>query len=264
MTGTLLGIIGILSTIILGYYGIYITIKNKPIPSLTIKRIACFSLFSSVVRKLKIDIKYLDEDVTNPLILFKAEITNSGNLDIDESAIHEPLKITSSEKYSWLEINPINEKSKVNTDIKKLDNRTIEIKWDLLKKNEKIEFEALIESYYSDDEFGKTKAIDFYNSLNYSYRITNIDKIICDDGIYRPTFLNKELINDLRLVFVTIILGIFFLFFPKINDHVVRSGDFVDMYYDVEYLNKDSSFVTTIVPVNNEKFYFRIQARIKI
>lgn len=137
MTGIILGILGLIVTIVLGYYSIILTRKSRQITSLTFKNVECFSLFSSVIRKLKIDVNYNDKKIEHPLILFKGEIINTGSLDIDKASIYEPLKLISSEHFNWIEINLLKESKKTNSEIVKINNKEIQICWDLLKRERK-------------------------------------------------------------------------------------------------------------------------------
>jgi len=253
MTGIILGILGLTATIILGYYGIILTRKSRQTVRLTVKRVECFSLFSSAIRKLKIDISYIDKKIENPLILFKGEIINTGSLDIDKTSIYEPLKLISSEHFNWLELNILKEDQKINSAIQKINEKEIIINWDLLKKGEKISFEALIESI-DNKEIGKTDAIEFYNSLDFSYRITNLDKIQCDDKIDNSKIFSKKLIDNLILLTVSILFGSSLILLPMLNKYLGKSSDFIDVYYEIARQKKDT-IISTIIPVTEKQIF---------
>ncbi len=256
MFGTIIGIFGIIATVILGFYSIVVTKRAKKISSLTIRKNECFSLFDVAVKKLKIDIKYADKKIENPLILFKGEIYNSGTIDIDKTSIYEPFKIIASDNYSWLEVNLTNENSKINSKIQKISEKEISFNWDLLKKNEKIQFEALIESKVSENEEIIKDAIDFYDTLNFSYRITNLDKIICDDKFDESKFINKKIGVSFIFFFVFLLFGIFVYLIPQVNKKI-RSADFYNMYFELYTQNNDSIILSTIIPIFKDKLLLK-------
>jgi hypothetical protein len=252
MLGNILGILGVVLTIVLGYYSIWLTKKTKQITSLTFKKNECFSLFSSAVKNLKINVEYKDKKIENSLILFRGEITNSGTTDIDKAAIYVPLTISTNEKYSWVEVFLINKRTMTNPSLKRINEREIVIEWDLLKKGEKIEFEALVETKNSGVISNTNNEIsDFYNSLEFNYRITNLDEIYVDDGIDKVVNNDKK-IKKLLIPFVLfIVAGLFFLLAPLLNNSILHSKDFIDVYYELRTSESNSTFLASIAPQSN-------------
>ncbi len=256
MTGIILGIFGFLATIILGYYGILLTKKSKQTAILTIKKVECFSLFSSAIRKLKIDISFNDKKIEYPLILFKGEIINTGTLDIDKTSIYEPLKLISSENFKWIEVNIMDDAQKVNSVIQKVNEREININWDLLKKGEKISFEALVESTITPKKNGGSDAFEFYNSLDFSHRITNLDRISCNDKYNRSKETKRKFINTAFTSLFIIFVGIITLQLYNTNEYISHSSDFIDMYYEIS-TPKNDTIVTQIIPINEKEILLR-------
>ena len=253
MTGTILGILGLIVTIILGYYGIKLTKNSKQLTRIEFKRKECFSLFDSAIEKLNIDINYLDKKVENPLILLKAEIKNTGTTDIDKNSIYEPLKIIANKRFEWLEINLTDNKTKVNPILKKINQSEIIIEWDLLKVNEKIEIEALIEAKKKEnDDYESIEVVDFYNSLNFQSRITNLAKVNCFDR-YNLNRINYYFLRrSIKLFILILILSTGLMSLPYLNSYLISSADYVDAYYNISDKKNDSTFISRVIPIGKE------------
>jgi len=224
---------------------------------LQFKRNECFSLFDSAIERLKIDIKYLDKEVKNPLILFRGELVNEGTLDIDKSSIYEPLIITVSENYEWLEINSIESDNNINSSFSKISKSEIEIKWDLLKKGENLEFEALVETKKKDSKNKSTNEyIDFYNSLEFKCRITNLDKVECSDR-----YESEESISKFKRFIIpeAMSLSLIFLFIllPFTNKYFQTTKDFANIYYEIHDKKGDSIFISQIIPVEENLIFLK-------
>lgn len=240
-------IMGILFTVILSLVGYILTIKSKQKTRLEFKKRECYSVFNSVVEKLKIDIHYQDKKITNPLILFKGEISNTGSTDIDKQLIRKPIKLITNENYEWLEVYLLNGESETNAVVKKINQKEIAIEWDLLKKGEKVEFEALIE--VKDNKDPKSDilgALNFYASLKFEHRITNLDKIICEDQ-YKTFYVIR---NFRRVMFslglVSLIFGLFTLSSQRfVKKYLFTSSD-VTPFYELSSNKNNAVSVYTI------------------
>ena len=90
----IIGIIGIIATIILGYLGVKYTLKFRNKVQLTFYWEEAISLFDSIVKEWKLfDIKYNNKPINPSLVLLKCCIVNSGTSDIDKNIVHQPLKM---------------------------------------------------------------------------------------------------------------------------------------------------------------------------
>lgn len=176
MIGIILGVIGIVITCAFGLYSIWIYKKSKNTVSLQFRNRECYSLFSEDVNRLNIEISYNKKPLSNTLILLKARLINNGKVDIDKNRIFNPLKIKSNSDFKWLEATITSHSIGATTDIQISNKNEIQIEWDLLKKDEYIEIEALAENIGSDNSESE-KAIEFYNGLVFDYRITDLNSI---------------------------------------------------------------------------------------
>lgn len=176
MIGNILGVIGIIFTIVFGLYSIWTYKKSKRKVSLEFKNEQCYSLFRDDVTRLNIEIIYNKKTLTNALILLKAKIVNNGSIDIDKNRIFKPVKIISLKEFVWLEARTTSQPNGSSSSITILNPNEIQIEWDLLKKEEFIEFEALIE-IIDNSKVDGAKTLAFYNGLTFDYRITDLNII---------------------------------------------------------------------------------------
>ena len=247
MIGTILGILGIIFTLAFGGYSIWAYKKSKRSVSLEFRNKECYSLFRDDVNRLNIELIYNKTALSNTLILLKAELINNGQIDIDKNRIYNPLKIKSSETYKWLEATVTSSPNGVKTNIELLTEQEIQLNWDLLKRNEYIEIEALVEIQGELDKEGE-KGTDFYNNLTFDYRITDLNSIQKEKQVSnllkRKSFFDK---TSKALAIITIVIGAIFLsfeFFPSIN--------FMEKQVVSYAIKKDNNELVSIISVNNK------------
>lgn len=220
MIGTILGILGIVITLIFGGYSIWAYKKNKRNVSLEFLNKECYSLFRDDVNRLNIDLIYNKKPLNNTLILLKAKLANNGQIDIDKNRVYSPLKIITTDDYRWLESNIASKPEGSQVSISIQNDNQIQLDWDLLKKNEQIEIEGLVEIKNSETSDGE-KGIEFYNSLSFDYRITDLNSVQKEKQIsrnLRRRMFSRRL-NDTAAI-TAILLGVLFIsfeFIPKID-----------------------------------------------
>jgi hypothetical protein len=246
MIGTILGILGIIITLGFGAYSIWVYKKSKKSVSLEFRNKECYSLFRDDVNRLNIELIYNKTALSNTLILLKAKLINNGQIDIDKNRIYNPLKIKSSEVYKWLEATVTSSPTGAKTNIDLLTEQEIQLNWDLLKRNEYIEIEALVEITGELGNEGE-KGTDFYNNLTFDYRITDLNSIQKEkqvsNSLKRKSFFDRI---SKSLAIVTIVVGAIFLsfeLFPSIN--------FMEKQVVSYAIKKDNSELVSIISVNN-------------
>lgn len=242
MIGTILGILGILITLVFGGYSIWVYKKSKKNVSLEFRNKECYSLFREDVNRLNIEIVYNKTALNNTLVLLKATLLNTGHIDIDQNRIYKPLKIKSSETYKWLEATVTGSPSGAQTNIQLLNEQEVEITWDLLKQNESIEIEALVEIT---GKLGKEveKGNDFFNNLTFDYRITDLNSIHKEKQISSSSRF-RSIYNKFTKVtgVISILVGIIFLsfeLFPELN--------FMDKQVVSYAIKKDNNELVSII-----------------
>jgi hypothetical protein len=205
-------ILGIIATIIVGYYGIKYTSKQKNKTSLLYFENSCISLFKSVVRDLdELEIRYKGTTVTENLISYKGTFFNSGNVDIDKNLIHKPLNIILPENYEWKKVKIIDKSEGINISFTEQPDK-LEFSWDILKENEFFTFDSVIEYkpiQNSDSKFENWKITsNLSNKIDFTQRITNLKSIDKEFIPTKPKSILKQVILSLYL-FAFAIFGLY-------------------------------------------------------
>jgi hypothetical protein len=223
MIGTILGILGVIITIGFGIYSIWTYKKGKRTVSLSFQKKECYSLFKDDVNRLNIELSYNSKPLTSSLILFKARIENNGQVDIDKSRVYRPLKLISSNNFLWLEARITSQPDNVRSKIEIISPSDVVMEWDLLKSQEFIEIEALVEIEVKSDKLSDD-AIEFYDNLKFDYRITDLRTIQKE----KP----RSNISSERLF---LFMGIFFILFGLLSTDIVPRLNPASKYYEIYY-----------------------------
>lgn len=243
MLGNILGIVGLIFTLIFGIYSIWVAKKTNKKVSLGLEKKECYSLFKQDINRLKIDVKYNNEIIENYLILFKGILINNGKTDIDKSRIYKPIQLKTKKNYKWLETNVYEKPDGSSITLTKLNDTTLELSWDLLKANEKIEFESLIEipNNIEIDEISD----DFYNSIEFDFRITDINQV---DKLSEINTIEKKNIRQrnkmLYLSIFTFLAGFYIFFNPELPENIALLYSKKEIQFNI--LNKKDTINTVL------------------
>jgi|GEM_PF-3200945 len=255
MIGTIISLIGIIFTLLFGLYAIWAYKKNKKNVSLEFRNRECYSLFRDDVNRLNIQISYNNRPLSNTLILLKAKLLNNGKIDIDKNRIYKPLRIKTTSDFKWLESTITSKPDGSKTKVELINEGEVQIEWDLLKKGEFIEIEAVAEIVNNEGSYGE-KAIDFFNGISFDYRITDLCTIqkdkLAPERLRVFEFLYK--IGRVLSIFL-IISGILFLiisFLPSLDI-------FADRVVKYQIVGGDSPQSTFIYPKKNNKIILDIE-----
>lgn len=245
MTGTILGIIGIVLTVGFGIYSIWSYKKSRRNVSLEFQRKECYSLFRDDVNRLNIEIVYNKKPLTRTLILLKAKLLNNGQIDIDKNRIYSPLKIKSTDDFNWLETTITSNPESATTSVKLISETEIQLDWDLLKKDEFIEFEALAEVVNTDKQYLE-KALDFYNGLFFDFRITDLNSIQ-KEKLFSNSNRQRNFLSRITKVtaLAAIFLGIVFLVFGFFPNMSVIGKDTLKYRIEIKGLEKTGIIKTS-------------------
>ncbi|NQV19456.1 MAG: hypothetical protein HQ534_13060 [Armatimonadetes bacterium] len=228
-------ILGIIVTIIVGYFGIKYTFKYKTRTRLLFFENSCFSLFKSVVKELdELEIKYKGKTVTENLIIYKGTFFNSGNIDIDKNLIYGPVKLILPDDYEWKKVKIIDQSEDVNLEyeFEKKPNE-LQFSWDILKENEFFTFDSVIEykpekSPKEESQLGISNITEnLSKKITFSQRITNLKSIDIGKFILSSLSEYKFAIFGFLLVLIVTLL---FAIFPNIYTYNI----------DTDKLMKDS------------------------
>lgn len=253
----LITIVGLIVSLVGLIYTIWGSKKTSKKVSIGIERIGCVSLFPRDIRRMNIEIKYSGESCSNNLILFKGIIVNNGNTDIDQSDIFKPIQIIAKKDYKWLEVFVNSKPDGATVQILKLNDNVLELKWDLLKKEEIIFFEALFEVPYGNEI--QNISDDFYQSLEFKFRITDLGKIERLTKIDSLDNIRKRSNRrTLYMAFWTLLMGAYLAsssFFSK-NIGLTTSHSSIEFCI----VNKDYDTIQSpLSAINKDKIEFQLK-----
>lgn len=222
----ILAILGLAFTVFLGVPGVYVLVRNRYPGRITFVLDSSIGLFDSVVKNRRnLDVLYRGEQVEENLVLLRGYIINSGSCDITKDMTGSPLTIHLPEGYKWLseEVEVIDKSQGVVATLKIVGEsaNSLEIGCDLLKKNEFIKFESLVEAQpreNSEQHLDDVGTIVGY-SLEFTHRIANTGRVKGQD---RDSAIESR--HDLRrvvsvLAVTTLMLGLMFnpIVFPFLS-----------------------------------------------
>lgn len=201
--GLIIGIAGILITILIYAIQTYSKRNNKKRNvSLILEEKECYSLLNADTKGLKIEIKHNNKVLDNPILLFKGTLTNNGIKDIDEKDIKKPLILKIDKQFSIIDSTLIEYPSDCKCTLNLLKKDEIEITWDLLKSDEKIEFQFILEVIEESESNALFKDY-FYRSLMTECRITDLS-----NNKIKKSDINKK---TRRAWFIVVLYSIIFI-----------------------------------------------------
>jgi len=215
-----IGALSLALTLGFGLYAIISRRKSLEKISISFERKECYSLVKNEIENLNISVIHNKSMITNSIILFRGGLVNSGIIDIDKSRIHSPLRLVAPSGYKWLEAKLSKSNCSAVVKLKKTEDQVLEMEWDLLKKGEEIEFEAVIEV---DQEISIEDATDeLYGNMKFEYRITDLNKIDkISNSELRKERLKRRRRDMLLFAIFTGVIGLYFIaaFFlpPKLS-----------------------------------------------
>lgn len=241
-------ILGVIATVLVGYWGIKYTANHKAITNLLFFENGCISLFKTVVKDLaEVEIKYKGKKIDENLLIYKGTFFNSGNTDIDKSIIHQPLKVTLPENFEWKKVIIIDQSKDVNI-ILDYNESEATFNWDILKENEYFTFDSVIEykPQPNTDKSKDTVILDITRHLTrrikFSHRITNLKSVEKEDLPTKPAsrfefaFL---VIYLLGFVCLGLYLSAGQFIYPNYNVAYEVKMDTTEIYSSIEAQNKN-------------------------
>lgn len=216
----ILAIIGVITTIVIGYLGVKYTLKYRKKTNIIFLKNSCISLFKTIVRNLDdLEINFQGKKIDENLIIFRGTFFNNGNVDIDKSIIHKPLEIELPDNYSWVRHKIISASEGLNVELTLNGNKLI-FDWDLFKEGEYITFDSLVEYKSNTDEEEPYFDIStgLLKKIIFNHRITNLKHVNKEVSILRPMRL-KGTILILAMLVLFIFGGVYIstnqYFFPS-------------------------------------------------
>lgn len=210
----------------LAIWGIRATLKAKKEPEIMYLEEICIPLFDSIVKNMEgMEIFFEKKTIEPSLMFLKGSFYNSGSIDIDSKDIHQPLTIILPEKLKWKRVRVLETASGMNVASRIKGASEVEFNWDLLKKNEFIKFDALIDaSGYKPPKEG-TGLRSLSKDIRFSQRIANLDKISTIQNV-RPK-IESILINSVYPLILVAMLVVSFrlLVVEKVTHYTAEMPD---------------------------------------
>lgn len=197
----ILTILGLILTVVFGIWGIVITIRKRYPGRITFVEQNAIGLFNSIIESFpEIKIQYNDLPISEQMIYLKASFINTGSIDLSTKESSHKLKIELPTDYKWINCKITDSSQNIQCTLSRT-NSELCFDFDLLRKNEFIQFEAFAEIKNTD-----RPASVFRKSLIFSHRIPNTAKAD------KQPYLDEEQIKDKKsefkknLIFTTIFL----------------------------------------------------------
>jgi hypothetical protein len=201
-----LTLLGIIATLLIGYWGVKLTLKTRRNVSVAFVEREYIPLFKTIIKNFNsLEISYKHKPITENLVLIKVSIVNDGNIDIDKSMVYKPISIKLPSNFTCIEQTITDKSENVNSAITMLNSELI-IEWDLLKKDEFISFDLLVETTVEKEN---DTLLDRKNLNDYKIdqRITNLNAI----KKYSIDFTENEKITTSKMIRRKIMPWIFIL-----------------------------------------------------
>ncbi|TSA47523.1 MAG: hypothetical protein D4R56_02065 [Deltaproteobacteria bacterium] len=143
MNATILAVVSIAATVVLGVWGIYLMIKRKYPGQITFVQESCLGLFDSIVKNMpELSVQYQGTPVGEGLVLLKGAFLNTGSKDISESMVVEKVSISLPENFRWLTAKVVSTSPKVQAHVAVSDSSVV-LDTGLFRCREYVSFEAL-------------------------------------------------------------------------------------------------------------------------
>ena len=233
MNGSVLAIISITITIILGLWSIYLMVKRKYPGEITFVRESCLGFFDSIVKNMpELAVQYKGLPIGEGLVLLKGALLNTGSKDISEEMIEEKVSISLPEKFRWLTAKVVSASPNVQAEVAILD-RSIVLESGLFRCGEYVRFEALAEVPTEDpqgkkrEESIKKKLIE---RLTINHRIADTQKIK-EKNLSNMPNIGRELKRYFLLLLCMIFMIVFIIVLYFTNSRfgelhfLIPSGD---------------------------------------
>jgi len=174
---TILAIIGIVATIAIGAYGIFVAIKSQKYPGrITFVRESCIGLFDSLVRNLpELSIQYQDDPVSENLVLLKGYLLNTGTKDISPDMVEGDLSLSIPQGFRWITAQVVSSSPELVAEATIVDEQKIQISTGLFRTKEHVRFEALAEAPDLDGDGDPADELE--SSISIAHRITDTRKV---------------------------------------------------------------------------------------
>lgn len=172
----LLGILGVIVSVIFGLWGIYLALRKAKYPaSLTFVRDQALGLFDEVTGKIpNLKISYRESEIDHSLIFVNGFIVNDGSKDISPEMVEKNLLANVPKNYEWLECVITSKSNDLIVSSKVKDSQNLEFELGLFRRNEVFSFQAIA---LAKDKKSIVDIEKFESKINWKHRIENLGKV---------------------------------------------------------------------------------------
>ena len=145
MDGNTITMIGIVITLILGVFPLYNYYFKKYPGKISFIKDKHFDLYKTLITNISdLEIKYQGNQIDKNKYLLRGYLINNGYCDITKEMIEQNLTITFKNKSKWLSSKVLSKSNNLGVKFKCIQEK-LEIEFGLLRRNEFVHFEALID-----------------------------------------------------------------------------------------------------------------------
>lgn len=213
-TSTIIGIIGVILTLVFGFLSFDLFKRKKYPGKVTYVKLALIDLLNNVANNFS-EIKLLHDDspIQKNIIYIKGALLNNGDIDLNSKFTERDISIHLPKNCKWLDIKATEFSEGLSANIETEHNEIAFFKFDLFRKSEYLQFEGIIEA--TNDQIS---AESIESELIFKHRIENTSKIETKSLLSKKQIKNKKrkaisfsiaLFLMLSIIALTMIFNIF-------------------------------------------------------
>jgi len=151
-TQTVVAVLGILATVLFGFWGMYVVIRRRYPGEVTFVVEDCIGLFEPIVKNFPgLAVLYQAEPVSHGLVLLKGTLHNTGHKDIIPEMVGKSITLHVPEDFKWLAAKIVDSSPDVHASVEE-DPTSLRFATGLFRCEEYFRFEALAEVPFSDSD----------------------------------------------------------------------------------------------------------------
>jgi len=179
-TEQIVGILGLLMTVVFGALSVYLFFTRRYPGQITLVRESTIALFDSIVKNFSnLTVLYNTLPVSEGLVLLKGAFVNTGSKDISKDMVRENLCLRLPEKFTWRSAKVVSSSPSVHAEAK-LSSQDITFDIDLFRCKEFVRFEAVVEvpvGTTGQSESGQSLENRLHRALQVRHRIADTQKV---------------------------------------------------------------------------------------
>lgn len=180
--GNLLTILGIVATVLIGAWAIYLAIRYSRQVSIAYVEDTCLALIDDITQGINdLEIRFRDSPVSQNIVLLKGYIINTGKRDISPAMVEKRLRLVLPEHFEWIDCQITDRAKNLQAQVVEITTESIEFEFGLLKTEEYFRFDALATIPTVDNDtpkcLPKPPNVRLREVLKFDYRIIDTHDI---------------------------------------------------------------------------------------